>query len=566
MTLTPVYEPFNPVTCIAGDATESTCKVVIMSMNDPAVDDVSFFCNGTKYTHSGGDFTMTAVGTDSGAGGVQAQAGWLAVLTVTGLPTTFQRFNWSVVQGIYSDSGSFTNRPASSDDFVLFSASCDNNTNYTNQNNGNPHTVVGYYKRMKELCQSGNEPECAGILHIDDIFGYVDAKSVDDSDSSGHVSTGSPQTTYKEYDYFLAWFSAFGMLGENVDTASTANGDLSRIWGRETNRAWCRKNMNMRVGFGDHEFGSDFGWDIDVATAPGPFHKVVDGDFLGGGYVAWQAIWGAINPDAIAGASDTDASHWSVDIGCVTVATLDGITNNSTTGTILYGASPTALTSVYGSGQIDDVLGDFNTERTPFKMLLSPNGMAYVGNGVDVSENGTGSQHPIYDHCIAEYKQLFTADNNAGNPSIMDGSYTNGAYGTTVVLFGDLHVGSVQRHHSGADTNVLQEELYEIHLGTINGSINHTQASQIVEGYEYVNGGQKITIEYQMDVNQIYGDRTFQGTRFICYGSRSYPEMELVIEDAENNVKYNKKFVQYSGNAPKDTTYTSNKTATGSGI
>ena len=280
---TPTYGPRNPVTCVPGWPTLTTCKLLVVTLYNPT-SPVTVTVNGVTYV-SGTNFALTARGTDSGGGAYPAQACWSGVLTVTGL-SAWTRYPWTVTQTVsgttYTDSGSLKSAPRKSDTFRVESAGCDNNTNFSNQNNNHPWTVAGYWQHMRAHAEA--DDLTAGYTFVDDL-GYVDAQNIYDSywaDASQlEVTSGAP--TLKEYDFALTYCAMLGMLGPaTVTAADVDNTDgeatfrLKTFWGREVNRAWCRKNLNVFPQFGDHEFNTnDPAWDAPVTSVPNARYTTV---------------------------------------------------------------------------------------------------------------------------------------------------------------------------------------------------------------------------------------------------------------------------------------------------
>lgn len=542
----PTYTAPNRVTCMPGFASDSECKLAVITLFDPTTDVVSVVVNGVTYV-SGTDFTLTARGTDAGVG-FPDQACWSGLLTVTGL-SPFTRYTWTVSQTVsgtnYTDNGSLLSAARKTDKFVTGFAGCDNNTTLTNQNNNNPFTVPGFWQHYAAYMQDSTNPELAAIPFVDDL-GYASSKNVQDTGWSTTgatelVATGVPYTTLKEYDYCLAYMACIGMLGP--DTLSEADlgitGFLIIAWGRETNRTYCRKNANILPQFGDWEFMNDMGWDAPVTDYPNP--RFVSAGVDGVGKTAWDAFYGLMQPPAPAGATDAVANHWVCEIGSLTIATFDAISNSSTTGTIAYNP-PTAITTMLGTAQIVDILTEIQTYNNPFTLLGMSNSVRYLGAGPDYSESSYGAQHPIYNHCLAEFQRLFT-QTGQNPPSLMNHRCTNGVNGTLLLAQADHHWGQVVHWKKAAYTDNNEENFYTLQVGTTNGSSNFNSLEGVV-GETVADGEVLYQQEYQAEP---LGSNQFHGLFLTVDGSTRSAHASL--NDWNNNVKFSRTFYVGRGNS-----------------
>lgn len=464
------YLPPNRVTCVPGYATDTTCLILVATLSDPTANAVTLTINGVDTYVSGAALTLTAFGTD----GAEAQVCWTGVVEVSGL-TSFTRNNWSVDQPLTgSDSGSFMTIPVNGEEWAFEFFSCDNNTNLSNKVNKQPQTVHGRWTETKEYIEKGELP-LLGALFVDDL-GYVDAKTGIADNFDGTATGLEGLGTLTEHDYAIAWCCMLGMLGptRTVYTAtelSTDNELLGVLWGRDEDRSYCRKNLNIWPQWGDHEFsGNDLGWDDLVTTVPNARYLSTGPLVDGVGKTAWDAFLGGLQPPFTG--TDTVANHWVMTIGDVTIAAIDGISRSD----MQSGGTGTTL---LGTDQIEDILTAVDTAASAFTLFGMPNGIKYLS--ITPSESGSLTQHPIFNSSLADYQRLFTT-RNLSPASIMDNVKTNGIAGGFATLHGDLHFGNVQRQHGIAYSTNAAEEFTTIHLGTTNGSQNFDNSTGLNVG------------------------------------------------------------------------------------
>lgn len=559
----PVYGPPNRVTCIPGYPTLTTCKVGVLTLFDPAETPVVVTVNGVNYT-SGVDFTLEARGTDHphapGNGGNDtgpAQVCWTGLLTVAGL-SPWTRYAWTVVQGDHSDIGSLKSAPRKGDRHRIEGAGCDNNTNFSNQDNVNPWTVAGYWQHMKRHAE--RDDLTSAVLFVDDL-GYVDSKAVFDNwyaddpqgwwwweNESGLSSTTAAQVSLLEYDYALAYCACLGMLGPDEfrpEDFDPGDGWLtSRLviaWGREINRAWCRKNLNTLPQFGDHEFIDDLGWDIPVTDYP-------NGRFLsagvdGPGWKMWHAFWGLLQPPPIDGAADTVANHWVCELGDMTIATFDAITNSNSPGNVSpqFNGGQT-FTSLMGLNQIEDVLRAIYEYSNRWVVFGMQHSIRYLTDDVPNAERADGAQHPIYDHVLGEFQRIFTAIGE-NPPSLMDSGYANGVYGTVFFVHGDHHWGQVVKWEKPAYSGNREENFYSLQFGTTNGCVNFNgpPTGTKVAGAE--------VLYAQQASDPVLGARQFHGCQLEADGKTCYAR----LANWEDETMWSGTFYAGKGNQPRQT-------------
>ena len=546
------------VTCVPGAATTSSCKVLVVTLNDPTSDNVLFTVDNVTYTGvisgaTGNQFNMSPVNTD-GASTVM----WSGVVVPSSL-AEFTRYSWVVTQTVsgvtYRDDGSFMTLPSTDTDFQMLFASCDS-SGQTAAIGLRLGAHVGIWPEYRRLVETSSVPT-VGLFWVDD-YGYVDGHTVNDSsgnsgldfDSTGFAvqpsSAASLVNGAAEYNYALGWASLLGMCGGDSSEADLAN----TKWGRATDRRWCRRNLNLYFQWGDHEFINDIGWDTAINNDPTPtwIHATYVtgvGQFDGAAWVVFSRLFGLIRPDIsdIITPSDTTAKHWAIKIGDVGLLAPDSVTNSNGTSTQAYNPPVSTALSIYGNNQIDDLLDAADTMAASFTLVGMSNSLRYPqASGSTVTEYEAGAQHPIYDHDIAGYKRLITS--NSGTPkSIMDNPKTNGSIGTTVFIHGDYHRSHVYTLDKASYSGNLAEDIYCIGVGTVNGSVNFTPVSEAASGSANNNVG----IEYVSD--GVFGDRDYWGLIINVKGSSSRKELDITLIDKEYSTVWNKKFISGRGNS-----------------
>lgn len=483
----PDYGPPNPLTCVPGPQTETTVQIAVFTLADPAINPVTLTVNGAAYV-SGVNFTLTARGTPT--------VFWSGAITITGL-TKFTRYPWQVAQaGQPSDSGSCVTAPTVTDRFRVAHVSCDFNGGLTIQWSGDAAVTAGNWQHIEASMQDSSNSPLAAVIFVDDL-GYVDTCEIKDDGSayafagqSGLATTAQPRTSGALNDYLIAWAAMLGMIGPTQTGYSyddIFNDFLYRaLWGREVSRAYVRKNASVWAQLGDHEFNNDVGWDIQPTGA-----------VFTSGKAAWEATYGLLSPplSGVVTRRDTTAKHWSAKLGPLTILAPDGVTNASRTwdGNAVYGQSSTLtqFTTIYGNNQIDDLLESVQTLNSPFTLLVVAHSGRYIvartGSTnpkpftTSVTEQGFSAQHPIYDHCVADWQRLFTRT-GATPPSLMDNGVSNGALGQLVVLHGDDHHAHVMHYKNAAYTGNAAEKFVWITGGTVGGSFYFSNDASVVEG------------------------------------------------------------------------------------
>lgn len=543
-----VYLPPNRVTCVPGPATSTTCKILVVTLFSPVTNTVSVVVNNVTYV-SGTDFTLTARGTDGG-GGKPAQVCWSGVLTATGLSAN-RRYSWHCSQKVssvlYSDDGSLMTKPTG--EFSLFFGSCDNNAESSDLDGMAPWTIVGSWEFMHAYGTSLSALPVAGLIFVDD-YGYVDRSCINDVNGDSPTGLSSTDltkvasTTLKEYDYCLGWCSILGMLGPTDASVLDGTDPLQQKcrWGREQHRSWCRKNFNLYSQWGDHEFTNDLGFNSSVTSYPNP--RFASAGVDGAGKKTWDYFLGLIKPPSI-GSLDTTANHWGDTFGSVAVATMDNITNSTTSGTQSYDP-PSGITHILGNNQIDDVLSWLNSQGKVFNLLGLQFSLRYP---VDTPKSipshligDAGAQHPLYDHTLGEYQRLFTATGNSPK-SIRDNTKLNGLTGCTVCLHGDYHFGHVYRMQKPAYAGNADETIYSICVGTVNGSAQKTFSTGVVGDVH-----DDVKLEFLQSVTSPYSINNFNSLRVdVTTG----PVMTISLMNGVNELSWSGKWFPGEGNSPR---------------
>jgi len=273
----PTFISRTPVTVRSGWSTTSTVKLAIFTLQDPTTS-VTLTINGVTYigvtgSPSGNQFQLIARGTPTVL--------WSGVLTVTGLEAG-SSYTWSVSQGNNSDSGTSRTRP-DGDQYNLWHLSCDKTRNHYSANPGTDNDAyielaAGAWEVVRLNTLSSTVP-VLGYIHNDDL-GYIDEMLVDDSNISGIKHSGydggeSAAYTSLVNDYLISWACYLGMLGPS--SGSLENFQLSTLLvPRESNRAWCARNLNIFPMWGDHEFRDGISF-RPVTQFPGYQQVVVNG-------------------------------------------------------------------------------------------------------------------------------------------------------------------------------------------------------------------------------------------------------------------------------------------------
>lgn len=566
------YEDPNHVDAVTGVPESNSVPVLVITIHDPDVDTVTFVCNGTTYTGvtsspTGDQFLLTAVGT--GKSGVD-QVCWTGKITVSGL-SGFTRYTWTVSQSTYSNEGSFYNAPTATDDFRLLWSNCDVAAISSGYNGSegfaggaaaynlqHPAFKWGIWPHYRALFEDSDVPVTLTI-HCDD-WGYYDRLVIDDSSgNTGFTHQFSPSeiappvsTGNRYHDYALAVLCCFGFCG----TTTPANDDSRFLWGRQVDRAFMRRNTSFAFQWGDHEFKDNFGWDQATSADPtaNPMHYTYTasvGNFDGGGKYIHDHFWNHIRPslDNVVSQRDTDAEHWCIKYGALTIAAPDCVTNGSG-GMHTYGATPGTGT-VFGNNQIDDLREAIQTAASDFTLMCFPIGLRYIVNSASypagLLENNCGDQHTLYDHSQAEFQRLFTDTSLGGDESLMNSAQTNGATGNMFVFHGDYHHAHVYKYTKAAYTNNAREYFYMFGPGTTNGMSNMGVSAGLID-----EANADISREYFPDWDYVSSDidnaHNYCGLYAKVYGSKNTTRVDVHMIDESGAKVYSGKSFAGAGN------------------
>ena len=499
-----------PISSRPGYATENSCVVLLVSLSNAAATFVPNIGSATPVV-------WQQYGTDHPTPvGALSEAGFVAHVTVSGLSSN-TGYSYVVTQAANILNGAFRTKPADNDDFSMFVVTCDVNPAgpVGGSSNGFGSNSAGW-EEIKNYAQTGALP-VAGVLHLDDVNGYVDLTQVDDSAVSGKSMFNifpaiGALGTIISFDYCLAHLNAFGLFSDSGPAAAF------QTWAHDPNRVWCTNNLNYMYQWGDHEFVDDLGYDVDPNDGAGGQER------WEAGKIAWDGLIAPIMPPVLS----ANSTAWAIDFGCIHIATTDGITN----GNAVSGVGRT----MFGSGQIADLKADLESSIKPFKILGMANGIRYLDNTEAEFESGT--QHPVFSEALSEYQDLFTNDIDG----LMTRDGLNGGWGQFWTMHGDYHRGMVMQNHAPAYLGNVAENFKTIKVATIGGSRNfrvdgNIGNTGIVEGLDF-NGS---LIEYLQDNGLFsYPDPAdefgWQVCRLDVYGSRSPKEVSIVMKRARANL------------------------------
>lgn len=456
--------------------------------------------------------------------------GYMATTVVTGQPA-FTRCPFTVTQGGVTYDGSGMTAARRGDKYSIPLDTCRNNT-------FGPDSPTGSYQFMKDWHDAGNT--ILAVAHIDDHFGYISDLILSDAGGTGHESTGyatgdTPADTNLEYDYAMAYFSAFGLFENDV---VGGGGSGYAKWGQYDLNIWRLRNLNTLCQWGDWDAGgNEMGWDVVPGTDAG--------------YAKANRLWNLfMQPLVSAGSLNNRATakHWGVNFGDLTIVAPDSITLGTGNGNDANIALPDyGPTSIFTTNQIYDCLDGLNTDSA-FKIPLFANSIKFMADPASVTaaqaKFALGAQNPIKNARLSEYQAWFTAESGANPLSIMANPKTNGVQGTCITCHGDMHVDKVIRHQSPAYTGNLAENFYEFCVGTGNGSINFGVAPAIVEGYTYDGSTVEVIESAGKGGLSNFGNHWW-GMRIDIDGGTYPPTMRLVNQDRNGAVLWDKKFTQY---------------------
>lgn len=501
-----------------GYMTSSTIKVMGCSL---VGDDIVIEVAGQSTT-----ITLTQIGTDAPVGHPYfgLQAGFVGDAQISGL-IGFTKYTYRARQGEESFTGSFHTAPGERDDFALVFTTCDCNTVFQGESDGNKGMNI-----IRDYAENGPLPLIA-IVHHDD-HGYMDGNGLQDGGDTGHAQTlFVPTIGRTEYDYALGALCNYGLFG---GITSTGNENSYGTWGHDEDRQWVWRNIPLLPQWGDHDAGfNEIGWGIDKTVSP---YTIM----YGHASVVWDAFYQPLTGPSLQSA-DLNARHYGFNLGCIKFLMPDGITNGSGDGDSLTPFTNTP-TIVYGSNQVDDVLNYIDTDPMPFTCMTMNYSVRHCG--VPTTMTNAGAQNPISTH--PDYARLFT---NAAQtpPSIMDNPLTNGQQGTFFTLHGDNHqfIATINENTSGG----VDEWFHSFCAATLNGSSNFKSDLDPGDG---ANG----TTVLEYDSPGLNGHEGW--VMFLeIHGSKLKREVGIkVIRHSSSDTIFEGKFVEDYGNALLDAGFT----------
>jgi hypothetical protein len=290
----------------------------------------------------------------------------------------------------------------------------------------------------------------AGGLHymiFADDWGYPSKQTVNDV-ILGLAHTNSAAVSGLAADYVLSYANNLGML---ADTS-----DRNIRWGRDADRVYVTRNMPWMLQIGDWEVENDRGWDN---AGPGALYDTAIGVF--------NALFSPLRPETDIRNRDITALHWGITVGNTRIVATDNVTNGS--GGYIDGT--TAITTQLGNNQIDDCLDALNTDEACKILVMNVGDRYFEAATAATPEFQAGQQHPLFNHCIEEYRRLYTRT-GATQKSLMDNPKTNGTLAFLLVWHGDTHRGGVYNNQAAAYAGNAAENWWSWFLGSSNGSIN----------------------------------------------------------------------------------------------
>jgi len=478
--------------------------------------------------------------------GGQTNAGWAGDGAFTGL-SAFTRYTYTATQGSNTQTGSFMTAPLENTKFWLSAGGCDNNTGLTNQGDTEDAsklaTISGSYPLIEAKIKA-RPNDYLGFLFLEDIFGYLDGwggvLGIDDSLGTGRKMDldGSGNFIVNQYNYALSYMASMGLLEYDKVIGSNYESCKSIKWGWDESRNYVHANSNIYPAKGDHDVYGDYGFAIPYAD---PSIAV----YVAASNATWAQVVRPLYSDNILNASNSEC--YSVTLGDIEFCAPDGFTNG--TGTVsTYQVPQTQITSLFGSGQIDDILTRMQSSTAKHKILDLPYSIKYM-DASQHSEFNDGAQHPLKDHVPLEFAQLFTASGNTP-PSLMDLSATNGLTGTLAIVKSDFHHAQVTMHESNSGD--IAEHILELNMGTINGSLNFAQDSSIIKGAVF--DGSTIEYSQQEDVGSGPTARQFY---YVFIENRPSTRPEIYFDLIHGNSGVSKwsgsQFVGFGRNTVKNT-------------
>lgn len=361
-------------------STSSTCWIVILSQYSQ---DVVLTVGNQTVT-----IGLTVMGADAPAALSVDQAGYYAQYNITNL-SGFTEYSYTLTQsgtasGTLAFNGKFMTSPGASDDFAVILGSCAGGDSVAGVGYIGAYSAVKAYKDLNTQVNPDQLPLVA-LIGVDDMPGYLDSYTLDDSAGSGHKVYSAPASeaeAYTEYDACVRIMINAGMVDTDIGTRVSDSKEKTRIY--------CHDNINSVHVAGDHPFFNDVGFGADNGTArlngvtASAWQTTV---LFTHKETAWNILCGAANGTAF----DITSSGFSIELGSFQFLGLDRNygdgSNRESGGAYLFSqAQVDGFTSALaGSSAAFRVVGcaaGYHTDAVTDIFTLDTNNAAKDGTGV----------------------------------------------------------------------------------------------------------------------------------------------------------------------------------------
>ena len=450
---------------------------------------------------------------------------WKGHTTLTGLSAGTRYWikltQGGTIEGTTAGDGISTcTAPATGTDFRIWGLSCDRADVSTDQDGldaGAPYP--NFYGHIKAW-QAAHPSTLSFVWFVDD-FGYQDGTSVQDTVKK---ATGVAQSHGNAYDYGIAY--THGLLGMGNDTA-----DSPIAAGREVSRAWCLRNFNYLLMWGDHQFANQAGFNYALYNEGGEI-------FWNAGSTSWEELFAPLRPAISIATSSPDVGiHWGLALGDVYLVSPDGKGQMSGGGNEPYvaGVAPQML-YYYADIQIDEMLTALDAATQPFKIMGKGDGDK---NMLAVPTDMYYQHQPMKEHQPTEWARLFTRT-GASPKSIMDNDKTNGTTGVFVCWCGDFHRSYVCHNESASYASNAAEN-WDCWCS---GGVNHHPALPQIAYQATAQSGATVkgTKTHYIDDSgwgEWSGAPYISGLSFDVGGSASPKKLTVTLWDAYGKAKWN---------------------------